>query len=234
MKRCGLIVAFFLALAPANAWGQPGTSAPSPAEEKGTYLGVLFGPVHEALYDQLPILPRGQGVLVTFVLPDSPAAAAGLRRSDVLLKYGDEKIRDCEHFARLVRDDKPDRKVKLLLVRGGRETTAEVTLTLGPVLRLAKEEVPRALAKPNGPLPVSVSAAPLDQGKFKVIVEYYEEGTGQPQKLECSGRPDEIDKKVQELPSKVQNLTRAALERLRKLDSTSKNAEPTPPSRRRP
>jgi hypothetical protein len=180
-------------------------------------------------------------VLVTHVLADSPAASAGLRRNDILLRYDDEKIRDCEHFARLIRDDQPDRKVNLRLVRGGREISAEVTLTLGLVLKIAKEgaaanrsgeEIPRATAKPNGPLPVSVSAAPLGQGKMKVIVEYYLEANGPLQKLECSGRPDEIDKKVLELPSKVQTLTRTALERLRQSDGSAKPSEPAGSNRR--
>jgi len=88
-------------------------------EEKGTYLGVLISPVPEVLYDQLPQLPLGQGVVVTHVLPDSPAAQAMLRRHDILLIYNDEKIRDSEHFARLIRADKPDRTVKLTLLRTG-------------------------------------------------------------------------------------------------------------------
>ena len=55
---------------------------------------------------------------------DSPAAAAMLRRHDILLTYADEKIRDCEHFARLIRADKPEHKVKLTLLRSGQKMTA--------------------------------------------------------------------------------------------------------------
>src|SRR5215204_3232726 len=97
------------------------TIEPSP-EEKGTYLGVLISPVPEVLFDQLTDLPRGQGVVVTHVLPDSPAARAGLRRHDILLDYDGQKIRDCEHFARLIQADKPERKVRINVLRGGRST----------------------------------------------------------------------------------------------------------------
>ena len=42
----------------------PAQDTARPAEgPQGTFLGVLFSPVHEALYDHLPQLPRSQGVL---------------------------------------------------------------------------------------------------------------------------------------------------------------------------
>src|SRR5262245_56937820 len=181
-------LALALLAAPAAAKGP----APRAQEEKGTYLGVLFAPVPEALYDQLPQLPRQQGVLVTHVLPDSPAASAGLRRHDVLLHYDGERIRDCEHFARLIQADRPERKVRLGLMRGGRAETVEATLALGPVLRIAAAggagaprgaAVPRAVNKPGGPPPVSVAATPLEHGRLKVSVEYVPEREGRPRTL---------------------------------------------------
>src|SRR5262249_59191177 len=99
MKRFALSFTLFLLLPPFGALAQNLENNPT-GEEKGTYLGVLISPVPEVLYDQLPQLPPGQGVVVTHVLPDSPAAQAMLRRHDILLAYADEKIRDCEHFAR--------------------------------------------------------------------------------------------------------------------------------------
>ncbi len=90
------------------------------SKDKGTYLGVLFSPVPEVLYDQVPDLPRGQGVVVTHILPDSPAAKSKLNRHDIILQYDEDKVRDCEHFARLIQADKPERKVKLLVLRGGK------------------------------------------------------------------------------------------------------------------
>ena len=40
--------------------------------------------------------------------------------SDILLTYNDEKIRDCEQFARRIQDDKPDHRVRLSLLRSGK------------------------------------------------------------------------------------------------------------------
>jgi hypothetical protein len=70
MLRVWVLLAAFLApIASLHAQkGEPLTGG----EEKGPFLGVLFASVSEALYDQLPQLPRKQGVLVTHILPDSP------------------------------------------------------------------------------------------------------------------------------------------------------------------
>jgi hypothetical protein len=197
---------------------------PPATEEKGTYLGVLFCPISEALYDHLPQLPRGQGVLVTHVLPDSPASRADLRRHDLLLQYGDTPIRDCEHLVRLIQTDKSQRKVRLHLLRGGREATVEVVLGLGPKLRIAQPnptgqrdnaEPPRAIAKPGAPPAVTVSITPLEQGKLKVAIEYFHEETGRYKGLKCEGDTEEIALEVQKLPARERQLVNYALQRIK-------------------
>ena len=130
MKRgAGLLLLLLLA---APFAGARQNEAP-PAEEKGTYLGVLFCPIPDALLDHLPQLPRDGGVLVTHVLPKSPADKAGLRKHDILLRYDDEKIRSGDHLARLIRSSKEKQEVRLLLLRTGREMRLSVRLELGPV-----------------------------------------------------------------------------------------------------
>jgi hypothetical protein len=227
------LLALFAALILAAPLARSQQRDPVPAEEKGTYLGVLISPVPEVLYDQLPELPRDQGVVITHVLPDSPAARADLRRHDILLAYNDDKIRDCEHFARLTRADKPDNKVKLELLRGGRKQRVEVTLALGPVLKIAQSnraaprdnpEVARGTAKGGGPPSVSVAATPLDGGKMKLTIEYYQEGTGRLKTVTCEGSPAEIDTEVQKLPARVQSLANLALARIRKLEIQTNDA----------
>ncbi len=185
---------------------QPFVGPPTPPE-KGTYLGVLLSPA------------RGAGVKVAQVLRDSPADKADLRRDDVLLEYDAEKIRDCEHCAQLIQTSKPKQKIRLRLVRDGREVTAEPVLDLGPVLKLAADakpaEMPRAEAKPGGPASVSVSATPLDGGAMKVTFEYYQENTGKLKSVTCRGTAEEIDKEVLKLPARIQQLAQVALQRIR-------------------
>jgi hypothetical protein len=236
MTRLGVALALGLTVSVAQARAQaPG--APG-ADERGTYLGALFGPVPEALFDQLPRLPRNRAVLITHVLPDSPAARADLRRHDVLLKYGEVAVRDCEHLARLIQADRPGRTVQLALLRGSKETTAEVTLALGPALRIAPAvdkpresvTVPRGVAKPSTSPSVSVSATPLEGSKMEVTIEYYP-AAGRLQKLTCQGEPADIDKAVQKLPERERNLVHIALERIRAFNSTKPPSGPPAASR---
>jgi hypothetical protein len=225
-----------LALAAAMTVTAPPARAQAPslsrADERGTYLGALFSPVPEALLDRPPGRPR-HAVLITHVVPDSPAARADLRRQDVLLKYGDVAVRDCEHLARLIQADRPGRQVRLTLLRGGKETTAEVTLALGPALKIAPAvdkpreavTVPRGVAKP-GPSPsVSVSATPLEGEKMEVTIEYYQPA-GRLRKLTCQGAPADIDKEVQKLPERERNLVHVALERIRAFNSKKPSGPP--------
>jgi hypothetical protein len=235
MRALGLVLGLLCLLSPHAASG--GEVAPAP-DERGTYLGILFGPVAEVLYDQLPQLPRDQGVVVTHILPDSPAATAGLRRHDILLCYGDEKVRDAEHLARLIRDDRPGRDLKLIVLRGGRETTLEATLGRGPALKLAAspaEEVRDAEAAKNtskAPAggPVSVAATPLDHGRMKVTIEYYPAGaSGRVRSVTCEGAASDIDREVQLLPERERTLAKLALQRIRTL-----NPQPVAPAEKRP
>jgi hypothetical protein len=218
-------------------WSQPVVPAP-PSEEKGTYLGVLLAPVPDLLYDQLPQLARGHGVVIAHVLPESPASRASLRRNDLLLGYDEEKIRDCEHLARLIRDDRAGRKVRLTLLRSGKETTAEATLALGPVLRVAEasrartesDAVPRGIAKPANPAAVTIAATPLGNNGIKVTIEYYQDGTGPLRTVTCSGTPEEIDEQIQKLPARVQEMARVGVRRLRDLAIPKPDPSPLPGS----
>lgn len=193
-------------------------SAPTlpPTEEKGTYLGALFGPVPEALYHQLPQLPRQQGILLTYVLPDSPAAAAGLLRHDILLTYDGQKVFDCQRLARLIHDDKPGRKLTLTYLRDGREAKVDVTLVSGPVLKLAEPRVngQRAINKPDAPPSVSVNAIPLENGQMKVTIEYYPQGSDHLKTVTWQGNPADIENAARPLPERERQLALHALNRL--------------------
>jgi hypothetical protein len=237
MIRYLLSLALLLTLGLSAGWSQKPGTAPPP-EEKGTFLGILFGPVPDIVYDQVPQLKREHGVAVSHVLPDSPAAKAGLRRNDILLQYNDEVVRDCEQVARLVRDDKPDRKVRLTYLRGGKEATAEATLVSGPILRIAHKESgstsdaePRGTAKASNPAAVNIAATPLGGNSMKVTIEYYDERAGRIRSVPCSGTPDEIDSQVNKLPETVQKLVKVALRRLREPDAKSQDSPPSRPER---
>ena len=134
--------------APFGTWvqpGQPGAPAPQPGAPGGTgsvwiavrpgpvqkakvaYLGVATSPANELLADQLK-LGKGTGLVIDFVEPDSPAAKAGIRPHDVLVKLGDQILVNPPQLQVLVRLQKPGDKVTLTLVREAKEqkVTAEL------------------------------------------------------------------------------------------------------------
>jgi hypothetical protein len=233
--RVSLSALLVLALAGA---GRAAERTPS----QGPYLGVLFSPVAEVQFanhcyrlarpflggfvrpaDVLVshlTLPGAHGVLVTQVLPDSPAARSALQRGDILLRYNETPIRDCQDFARLIQSDKPDNKVKLGIKRDSQESTVEATLVLGPALHVAPgysfskpgpADEPRGFSKPQSS--VSVSAAPLEGGKLKVVIEYYQKD--RLRTLTCQGDDDEVNARLLDLPERERKLALAALDRLR-------------------
>jgi hypothetical protein len=205
------------------------------SDEKGTYLGALFSQIADGRSENGPDArnsPRGSarsGVLITHVLADSPASRANLRRQDILLAWDGTPIRDAEHLAQLIRGARPAQKVKLRVLRAGREETLEATLALGPVLKLssANRKVESGSSPPDKPpekltsaprlASVSVTATPLEQGKLRLTIEYA--GTDKPRVVTCEGA-EAIAQAVQNLPERERNLVRIALQRLRNLEKT--------------
>lgn len=114
--------------------GQP----PGPPQ-KVTYLGVATSPANELLADQLK-LGKGTGLVIDFVEPDSPAAKAGVRPHDVLVKLNDQLLVNPPQLAVLVRLQKPGDKVTLTLIREAKEQ--KVTVELAETERVIGGEEP--------------------------------------------------------------------------------------------
>jgi len=83
----------------------------------------------------------------------------------------------------------------------------------------ANAEPPRGVAKPGAPAAISVSATPLEHGKMKVAIEFYQDGTGRLRTVTCEGSFTEIDDEVQKLPNRERSLVQAALKRIRDLNT---------------
>ncbi|NIP85217.1 MAG: PDZ domain-containing protein [Planctomycetales bacterium] len=107
---------------PAGAGGGP--------QEGPLWIGVVCYPAPEALRAQLK-LPAGQGLVVSDVAPDSPAAAAGIRRHDVLLRAGERELAAAadlmEHLGRHGRQP-----VAVQILRAGERLIVEVTPAVRP------------------------------------------------------------------------------------------------------
>jgi S1-C subfamily serine protease len=68
------------------------------------------------------------GVLVSTVVPDSPAELAGLQSMDLLLELDSEKLYTKDQLIRMLQNYSPGQKVKLKYYREGKEITTRITL----------------------------------------------------------------------------------------------------------
>jgi len=112
---------------PGREHGGPGPLPPPAAPEPMPYIGVMTLPPPPVLSAQLG-LKEGFGLVVGDVLPDSPAAKAGVKKHDVLTKFNDQQLVDAGQFSTLVRGAGKDSEATLTLVREAREQTLPVKI----------------------------------------------------------------------------------------------------------
>jgi serine protease Do len=91
------------------------------------WLGVSIQEVTPELAAQFG-LDKPQGALVTEVLGNSPAEKAGLKRGDVIVAIDGEAIQNLSRLRILVASTKVGAKVRVRVVRNGKERTVEVTI----------------------------------------------------------------------------------------------------------
>jgi hypothetical protein len=102
-------------------------------KEPVTFLGVETMPASPTLASQLG-LADGTGLVVTNVVPDSPATSV-LKEHDILVKLDDQLLIEVRQLAVLVRNHKEGDEITLTYLRGGKQQTATV--------KLAKREMPK-------------------------------------------------------------------------------------------
>ena len=105
------------------------------------YLGVAVQEVTPAVARGLG-LTAGRGILVADVIPDGPAARAGLKRGDVITAVGDKPVSDAGQFRNLVASTAPGTRVRLTILRDGREQKVEVAVADLPERPSAAAPVP--------------------------------------------------------------------------------------------
>ena len=167
--------------------------------EKVSYLGVSVTRVAKALRKHLK-LPRGTGLAVGFLEDKSPAATAGIRKEDLLMRLDDQILINSSQLRVLVRMHKPGETVKLHLIREGRRMTVPITLAEKEVF--AHEDNGRE----NGPFrqfPYPLRSLrdlyrmKIKGPKGKVILDW----------------PAEMEKKLKKMPDRIRSQIRTAINR---------------------
>jgi hypothetical protein len=146
MKMKTIITIAVIGMIPLAAFSQPAAppAPPAPPSLPGsrdrmpkvpvTYLGVETSEVPSVLCDQLGI-QKGFGLVVDYVVPDGPAAAAGVQQNDIIKMLNDQILTDPGQLSKLVRSFQDGTNVTLTLLRKGQEQKVTV--------KLAKKEVSR-------------------------------------------------------------------------------------------
>ncbi|HEX2748698.1 MAG TPA: PDZ domain-containing protein [Verrucomicrobiales bacterium] len=105
-----------------------------------TYLGVAAIELPREVSAQVP-LPLETGLLIGAIAPGSPAAAAGLKESDVLSKFDDQILITPRQLAVLIANHKEGDTVKLTYYRKGQPAATDAVL--------GKHEAPAPVAASN-------------------------------------------------------------------------------------
>ena len=113
-------------------------------ETRRGWLGVHVQNVTQEIADSLG-MPQPSGALVANVSPNSPASAAGLQPSDVILKFDGQPIENMRSLPRAVASTAIGKSVPVELLRKGQ--TVDVNVTVG---RLPEDEEAEDGAGTNG------------------------------------------------------------------------------------
>lgn len=92
------------------------------------FIGVQYTQLSARQAAQVGLPAGTTGIIVTQVVPGSPAAQAGIRVNDIITKVNDQLIDPQHPLQSLMVKFRPGDKVKLALIRDGREQAVDVTL----------------------------------------------------------------------------------------------------------
>jgi S1-C subfamily serine protease len=98
-----------------------------PVARSQSYLGVHAQALTADRKDHLK-LTVDKGALVSEVLPNSPAAKAGLQENDVITRVGDTEVATPEELRAAIQKAHPDQEVTLKVIRGKQEMELKARL----------------------------------------------------------------------------------------------------------
>jgi serine protease Do len=99
-----------------------------------TWLGVDTSPIPSVLCEQMN-LQKGFGLVVDYVVPNGPAATAGIQQNDILKMLNDQILMEPGQLSKLIRSYPEGTTVTLTVLRKGKEEKVSV--------KLGKKEVPQ-------------------------------------------------------------------------------------------
>jgi serine protease Do len=135
------------------------------------WLGVSLQPLTPELATSFDAKGKA-GVLVTDVVPDSPAAKAGVKSGDIVLEYNGKKIHNPGELARAVGLGRPNQDARLTIWREGAEKTIDLRLAQTP-----GEATPTRLGLEVRPMTPEIARELGADSTDGVVVTRVEEGS---------------------------------------------------------
>jgi serine protease Do len=116
------------------------------------WMGVKIQQVTPEMAEAIG-LPEPEGSVVAWVIDGGPAAAAGLRIGDVILKFGSAVPTDERALLRAIASSAPGRNVTIGILRGGKPMDLPVTLAEWPKMQWEERDAPTKAAEPHWTIP---------------------------------------------------------------------------------
>jgi hypothetical protein len=146
MKTKSIATIVLLALLPIASFAQPPAPPAPPVPPAGpanplippepgdkrpkvpvTFLGVETSHIPSVVCEQLG-LAKGFGLVIDYVSPDGPAAAAGVKENDILKMLNDQILTEPDQLSKLIRSYPEGTAVTLTVLRKGQEQKISVKL----------------------------------------------------------------------------------------------------------
>src|SRR5262252_8147355 len=149
MKSKSILISSLIAFLPIAGFAQTPPAPPAPPsppmppgrhehshapKEPVIFLGVETSEVPSVVAEQLG-LAKGFGLVVDYVVPDSPAAAAGVQQNDILKMLNDQILLEPNQLRKLLQTFSDGTDVTLTILRKGQEQKITV--------KLVKKEMPQ-------------------------------------------------------------------------------------------
>jgi membrane-associated protease RseP (regulator of RpoE activity) len=110
-----------------------------------SWLGVGVTEVNSEKVKELK-LPAERGALLGKVVPDSPAAKAGLKENDVVTEINGQRVEGAEQFRRMIREIPAGRTAQFTIWRDGHSETLTATLGKSDQHQLSFSDRPGSFA----------------------------------------------------------------------------------------
>lgn len=95
-----------------------------PLRQPPKWIGVTTEPIPDIVRSHLPKLPAGQGIMVQSIAKESPAAVAGLERSDVIVRADGQPVASPQEFQAVLNRRNFGTQMRLDLIQKGMTKTA--------------------------------------------------------------------------------------------------------------